>query len=68
MSVEKVRRFGTFEGVFLPTILSIFGPILFLRTGWAVGNAGLFNALLILVVSEFISLTTAFSLSAVSTT
>lgn len=66
MSVEKVRRFGTFEGVFL-TILSIFGVILFLRTGWAVGNAGLFNVLLILVVSEFISLTTALSLSAVST-
>ena len=67
MSVERVRRFGTFEGVFLPTILSIFGVILFLRTGWAVGNAGLLNALLILIVSEFISLTTALSLSAVST-
>ena len=62
-----IRRFGTFNGVFVPTILSIFGVILFLRLGWIVGNAGLINALFIIVLAVSISLATALSLSAVST-
>ncbi len=62
-----IRRFGTLEGVFLPTILSLFGVILFLRTGWVVGNAGLYNALLILVLSGSISFFTALSISSIST-
>lgn len=65
--MTEIRRFGTFDGVFLPTILSIFGVILFLRTGWVVGNAGLINALIILLIAEIISLSTALSLSAIST-
>ena len=35
------RRYGTFEGVFIPPLLTILGAILFLREGWVVGNAGL---------------------------
>ncbi len=65
--MKNIRRFGTFDGVFLPTILSLFGVILFLRTGWVVGNAGLINALIILSIAEFISFATALSLSAIST-
>lgn len=65
--MKNIRRFGTFDGVFLPTILSIFGVILFLRTGWVVGNAGLVNALIILFIAEMIALATALSLSAIST-
>lgn len=63
----EFRRFGTLEGVFLPTILSLFGVILFLRTGWVVGNAGLYNALLILLLSGSISFFTALSISSIST-
>ncbi len=64
---KSIRRFGTLEGVFLPTILSLFGVILFLRTGWVVGNSGLYNALLILLLSGSISFFTALSISSIST-
>lgn len=40
----KSNKFGTFGGVFVPNVLTILGVILFLRTGWVVGNAGLLNA------------------------
>ena len=33
--------FRTFHGVFLPSILSIVGVILYLRLGWIVGEMGL---------------------------
>ncbi len=65
--MNSARRFSTFNGVFLPTILSILGVILFLRTGWVVGNSGLYNAVVILVVANIISLATGLSLSAIAT-
>ena len=33
-------RHGTFTGVFAPTLVSIFGVILFVRLPWVVGHAG----------------------------
>ncbi|WP_027368704.1 amino acid permease [Desulfocurvibacter africanus] len=67
-SKAQPRKFGTFAGVFTPTILTIFGVVLFLRIGWVVGHVGLAHALLIIVVANAISLVTALSLSAVATT
>jgi amino acid transporter len=61
------QRFGTFAGVFTPTVLTILGLILFLRIGWVVGQAGLAGALLIIAVSNLITLLTTLSLSAVAT-
>jgi amino acid transporter len=58
---------GTFSGVFTPSILTILGIILFLRLGYVVGNAGLGQALIILVLANGISLLTTFSLSAIAT-
>jgi len=60
-------RFGTFAGVFVPNILTILGIILFLRLGEVTGNGGLWNALLIVVLANAISLLTGFSLSSVAT-
>ena len=60
-------KFGTFGGVFVPNVLTILGVIMFLRTGWVVGNAGLKEALLILVVANSITLLTSLSLSSIST-
>jgi len=64
---ESKRRFGTFGGVFTPNVLTILGIILFLRLGWVVGNAGLRNALIIIVFSNVITFLTGLSLSAIST-
>ena len=34
------KTFGTFAGVFTPTLLTILGVIMYLRLGWVAGNAG----------------------------
>lgn len=66
-SGSKTARFGTFGGVFTPNILTILGIILFLRTGWVVGQAGLVGALTIVAIANLISLLTGLSLSAIAT-
>ena len=43
-SVPGEEKLGTFLGVFTPSILTILGVILFLRSGWVVGNVGLLGA------------------------
>ena len=64
---EQRGRFGTFEGVFTPNVLTILGLILFLRTGWVVGQAGLYSALAIVLLSAGITLITGLSLSVIAT-
>ncbi|MBU1228462.1 MAG: amino acid permease [Proteobacteria bacterium] len=61
------EKFGTFGGVFTPSLLTILGVIMFLRFPAIVGNAGLWNALLILAVSKTISLTTGLSIASIAT-
>ena len=61
------KMFGTFHGVFRPTILTIIGVMLYLRLGWVVGNAGLLGALLIIGIAFFITGTTALSISSITT-
>jgi len=61
------RRYGTFAGVFTPTLLTILGVIMYLRQGWVVGNAGLLGAGLILGLAFAITATTALSLSSITT-
>ncbi len=65
--MKDKRRFNTFNGVFVPTTLSILGVILFLRAGWTTGSAGLVGALTILFIAKTISFITDLSLSAVAT-
>lgn len=61
------RRYGTFEGVFVPTLLTILGVIMFLREGWVVGNAGLGGGLLIIALAFGITAATGLSMSSVTT-
>ncbi|MEE4259096.1 MAG: amino acid permease [Bacteroidales bacterium] len=62
-----MKKFGTFGGVFTPTLLTILGVIMYLRLGWVVGNAGLIGAWLIIIISFLITLTTALSMSSITT-
>jgi amino acid transporter len=64
-STPSVKKFGTFGGVFTPTLLTILGVIMYLRLGWVVGNAGLLGAWLIIIVAFLITLTTALSMSSI---
>ena len=61
------NQLGTFGGVFTPSILTIFGVIMFMRTGYIIGEAGIFYLLMILVISKAITTLTSLSISAVST-
>jgi amino acid transporter len=61
------KTFGTFAGVFTPTTLTILGVIMYIRQPWVVGNAGLAGALAIVLIAVTISLTTALSLSSITT-
>ena len=63
----RIKKFGTFGGVFTPTLLTILGVIMYLRLGWVVGNAGLLGAWLIIVIAFMITLTTALSMSSITT-
>ncbi|RZV59988.1 MAG: amino acid permease, partial [Flavobacteriaceae bacterium] len=65
--IKTLKKFGTFGGVFTPTLLTILGVIMYLRLGWVVGNAGLLGAWLIILVSFVITLCTALSMSAITT-
>ena len=60
-------RFGTFAGVFAPTVLTILGLILFLRIGWVVGRTGLLGELVIIALANLISFLTGLSLSSIAT-
>lgn len=64
---KKRTRLGAFGGVFTPSILTILGIILFLRTGYVVGLVGLANALLVILAANVISILTSLSLAAVAT-
>jgi len=59
--------FGTFLGVFTPSVLTILGLIMYLRFGWVVGNVGLPLTLLIVVLASSVTLITALSASALAT-
>lgn len=61
------HKFGTFVGVFVPSILMLFGVIIFLRLGWVVGVAGLPTTLVIVALATIIALITVLSMSAIAT-
>ncbi|MDV7187593.1 amino acid permease [Lutibacter sp. TH_r2] len=61
------KKFGTFAGVFTPSILTILGVIMYMRLGWVVGNAGLIGAIIIIVLAHVIAVSTGLSISSVAT-
>ena len=59
--------FGTFGGVYTPSILTILGVIMYLRFGWVVGNVGLVGTLIIVTLATSITFLTALSISSIAT-
>ncbi|MEZ4335659.1 MAG: hypothetical protein R3B82_03440 [Sandaracinaceae bacterium] len=66
-SPSQSARFGAFEGVFTPTLLTILGVIMYLREGWVVGHVGLAGAWGIVGLASGITVCTALSLSSIAT-
>jgi amino acid transporter len=66
-SKPTVEKFGTFLGVYTPSVLTILGLIMYLRFGWVLGNVGLGFTFLIVVLASSITFITALSASAIAT-
>ncbi|MCB8949185.1 MAG: Na-K-Cl cotransporter [Ardenticatenaceae bacterium] len=66
-SPEGENKFGTFAGVFTPTVLTILGAIMYLRLGQVVGNAGLLGTILIILLAHVITVSTGLAVSSVVT-
>jgi solute carrier family 12 (sodium/potassium/chloride transporter), member 2 len=64
---EKKEGFNSFNGVFLPTFLSIIGVILFLRLGFIIGSAGILPTIAIILLAVSVTLATGLSLSSITT-
>ena len=60
-------KFGAFQGVFTPTLLTILGVIMYLRSPWVVGNAGVLGAIGIITLATAITFFTALSMSSIVT-
>lgn len=58
--------FGT-APVFLASISTILGAVLFLRFGYAVAHAGLFGAILIIVLGHLVTVPTALAIAEIAT-
>lgn len=61
------KKSGTILGVFLPSMLSIVGAIMYLRLSWIVGTAGIAPSLTIVFLSFIISIITGLGLSSIAT-
>ncbi|XP_062987864.1 solute carrier family 12 member 9-like [Elgaria multicarinata webbii] len=66
-SNSRDRKLPTFSGVVVPTLLSMFSVVLFLRLGFVVGQAGLYQSLGMFLVAYFIIGMTVLSVCAIST-
>ncbi|XP_005386603.1 PREDICTED: solute carrier family 12 member 8 [Chinchilla lanigera] len=53
--------FGTWDGVFTSCMINIFGVVLFLRTGWLVGNTGVLMGMLLVSSVVTVALVTVLS-------
>jgi len=66
-AAPDMKKFSTFEGVFLPTVLTIFGLVIFMRATFVTGHAGIYQALGILIAAKSITTLTGLSISAIAT-
>jgi amino acid transporter len=64
---QPAQKFGTFLGVYTPSVLTILGLIMYLRFGWVVGNVGLGITIVIVLVSSSITFITGLSASSIAT-
>ena len=59
--------FGTFQGVYTPSILTIIGVVMYLRFGWVLGNVGLAGSLALVAIGSSITFLTGLSISTLAT-
>ena len=60
-------KFGTFIGVFLPSILTIFGVVMYLRLGWVNAHLGFWGSAVVITVASMITFVTSLSIASIAT-
>ena len=63
----KIIKFGWIQGVYMRCLLNIWGVMLFLRLTWVIGQCGLIEGILVITLSNLVTVVTTISMSAVST-
>ena len=63
----KGTKYNAFTGVFVPSLLTILGVIMYMRLGWVVGEAGLIGTIIIILIAHVISISTGLSISSIAT-
>lgn len=63
---NKSNGFGTMP-VFMTTVSTILGAILFLRFGWAIGNVGFIGVVGIVILGHLVTIPTAFAVAEIAT-
>uniref|UniRef100_A0A672SWS6 Solute carrier family 12 member 9 n=1 Tax=Sinocyclocheilus grahami TaxID=75366 RepID=A0A672SWS6_SINGR len=66
-AAKQPPKLNTFFGVVIPTLLSMFSVVVFLRIGFVVGQCGLYQTIAMLLVAYFIISMTVLSVCAIST-
>ncbi|XP_014018730.2 solute carrier family 12 member 9 [Salmo salar] len=64
---SRPKKLSTFFGVVIPTLLSMFSVVVFLRIGFVVGQCGLYQTIAMFLVAYFIISMTVLSVCAIST-
>lgn len=64
---KTAPKLGVLLGVVIPTLLSMFSVVVFLRIGFVVGQAGLYQSIAMFLVAYFIITMTVLSVCAIST-
>ncbi|KAK3791356.1 hypothetical protein RRG08_012538 [Elysia crispata] len=67
IQIVSAVRFGWIQGVLIRCVLNIFGVMLFIRLSWVVGNAGILQASIIVLLSGVVTTITAISMTAICT-
>ena len=61
------NKFGPWDGVMTGALLNIWGVILFVKLGWVIGQAGIIQTILIILLSTVVTTLTTISMSAICT-
>lgn len=60
-------KLGTFGGVFVPSLLTILGVVMFMLFGQVTGQAGLSHTIMIVLLANTVSILTSLSLAVIAT-
>lgn len=63
---EQQKKFGT-SAVYFTAIATLFGAILFLRFGYAVGTVGLWGVFILIILGNMVTIPTALAISELAT-